>query len=238
MDIERLRFSLSRTGLSNTEIQYICDSATGAINQVLLDIVSGAVSEAIDYALGIGADEFIDDVQVLPDSSGLYQISTHSGNLDYSKDAKEMLPLLLKNAKISQDGHRYKTIPIQKKENQVEHSMFSVLQSRQDVLDEARTALSERIASRKQQLGDALKINLSKQVSAAHTVRDAAKVKTGEVEFKTASDRQDPSTAWVIPEKNADMSDYISQLNQKILDQGRESVRNLVDYYQSQYAGV
>jgi hypothetical protein len=42
----------------------------------------------------------------------------------------------------------------------------------------------------------------------------------------------------VIPEKNADMSDYISQLNQKILDQGRESVRNLVDYYQSQYAGV
>jgi hypothetical protein len=238
LDIERLRFALSRNQVSNIEIQYICDDATSDINEALLSIVSNAISEALNHAINIGADDFIDDVQVLPDSNGLYQISTHSGVTDYSKDKKEMLPHLLKNAETAQDGSRYKVIPIQQKDTRVEHSMFSVLQSRQDMQDDARAALRDRAANRRAGITDVLRANLAKQASAAHIASNSLHTKSGPIEFKTASDKQDASTAWVIPEKEADMSEYIQDLNRQILDQAREAIRGIVDSYHASYVGI
>ena len=238
LDIERLRFALSRNQVPNIEIQYICDDAEGEINETLLSIVSNAVSEAIDHALDIGADGFIDDVQILPDSNGLYQISTHSGILNYSKPEKQMLSHLLKNAKTSQDGHKYKVIPISQNDTRVEQSMFSTLQARQDAMDDSRAALREQARNRKLGITEALRVNISKQTSAARTVRSGSHAKTGAVEFRTASDRQDPLKAWVIPEKEADMSDYIQELNNKIADQAREAIKQLIDSYYSQYVGA
>jgi len=235
LDIERLRFALSRNQVPNIEIQYICDNATGEINEALLSIVSGAVGEALDYAVNIGADGFIDDVQILPDSNGLYQISTHSGIMDYSKDKEEMLPHLLKNAKTAQDGSRYKVIPIPQKDTKVEHSMFSVLQSRQDAQDDARAALRDRVNNKRAGITDVLQANLAKQASAANTVRSTSHVKSGTVEFRTASDKQDASKAWVIPEKEADMSEYVQDLNRRILDQARDVIKSVVDSYYSSY---
>jgi predicted RNA binding protein with dsRBD fold (UPF0201 family) len=235
LDLERLRFALSRNQVSNLQIQYICDEAEGEINEALLSIVSSAVSEALDHAIEIGADAFVDDIQVLPDANGFYQISTHSGNMNYSKESKEMLLHLLKNAKTSQDGHRYKVIPLSQKDTKVEQSMFSVLQARQDAMDDARAALREQAKNRRMGITEALRINVSKQATAAHTVRSSSHAKSGHVEFRTASDRQDPMKDWIIPAKEADMGDYIQDLNRKIVDQARESIKALIDSYYSSY---
>jgi hypothetical protein len=235
LEVERLRFSLSRSQLPNNDIQNICDAATKDINEVLLDIVSNAVNEAIDYALEIEANDFIDDVQVLPDADGLYRISTHSGILDYSKDSQQMLPKLLQNAKTSKDGHKYKVIPIPKKEIKVEHSMFSVLQARQDAVDTARAALREQATNRKLGIAEALRTNLSQQVAAAHTSRGSSKGSIGGVEFKTVSDKQDASKSWVIPEKSADMTDYIDGLNRRMADTARSAIEELLESYYTSY---
>lgn len=235
LELERLRFSLSNIGLPTTDIQNIYDAANGDINEVLLDIVSNAANQAIDYALEIGANEFMDDIQVLPDASGYYSISTHSGITDYSRSAQEMLPHLLKNAKTSNDGHRYKVIPIRKKDSQVQQSMFSALQARQDNIDEARMAI--RAQSRKSGIADLLNTNLSKQASIAKAAKRVDSGRTGEVEFRTASDRQDPHNSWVIPGKKIDMTEYIQELNRRIADAANSAVNDIIDSYYVLYIG-
>lgn len=238
LDLERLRQALSRSQFSNIEIQYICDNAKGEIDEAILSIVSSAVGQAIDYAIDIGADEFVNDVQIVPESNGLYQISTHSGIMNYSKDKKEMLEHLLRNAKVSKDGSRYKVIPISQKETKVQHSMFSTLQVRQDAMDESRKALRQQANLRREVMTDVLRTNLARQVSASQVVKNTLRTETGNKEFRTASDKQDPSAAWVIPKKEADMSDYIYELNQSIILQSRETIESLINYYYSSYVGT
>jgi len=232
LSIERLRHSLMSSRMPNIEVQQICESAQGDINEALLTLVTNAITEAIDYAISIGADDFINDVQVISNFDNLYQISTHSGNLDYSKEEVEMLPSLLKNAKVSQDGHRYKVIPMQKKEK-VEHSMFSVLQSRQDMANENREALRSKAG-----IAAAIRANLTRQTLSARAGQSESHIKTGEVQFRTATDKQDPSKSWVIPAKPADMSQYIEDLNMRISQQSYESVDSIINYYYSSYVGA
>jgi len=235
LTIERLRFSLSNIGLPNIDIQYICDAANNDINAILLDVVSNAANQAIDYAIEIGANEFVDDIQILPDANGYYSISTHSGTMDYSKQAQEMLPHLLKNAKTSKDGHRYKVIPIRKKSNQVQQSMFSALQDRQDNIDELRATLNTK--NRKTGIADALRESLSKQASAAKAARKFEGSKTGNVEFRTASDKQDPHSSWVIPEKKLDMTEYVHELNNQIANSVSNAISDIIDSYYESYIG-
>ena len=235
LHISRLRSELSLNGLSSLESQYICDEAEDRINEAVLSIVSNAVNSAIDYAVNIGANDFVEDVQIVPDSNGLYQISTHSGMLDYSKPEQQMLSKLLSNADTSADGHRYKVIPIPQKDTRVEQSMFSMLQNRQDSIDNSRAALREQAKNRKTDIGSALKESIAQQAAAVRATREAAKTKTGPVEFRTASDRQDPLKAWVIPEKEADMTDYIQDANKSIIDQSNQAISEIMDSYYSSY---
>ena len=236
-EVERLRSSLRNIQMPDSEASQICGSATDDISQILLDIVSNAVSEAVDYAVELGADKFVDDIQVLPDAGGLYRISTHSGTADYSKPRQEMLPSLLKNAKTSSDGNRYKVIPMRGKETKVERSMFSALQERQDAIDTARTVLREQAKNKKHAITDALGLNLSKQVAAAKMGSSTSTQRSGEVEFRTASDKQDAGTSWVIPEKEADMTEYLQNLNNRILDTANGAIQDLMRSYYRSYVG-
>lgn len=235
LDIERLRFDLSQSGMNSQDVFRICDDVTKEINEYIANLISNAITEAIDHALNIGADDFIDDIQVLEDSNGIYQISSRTGNLDYSQDPKEMLPHLLKNADINQHGDRYKIIPIQQKSNQVEHSMFSMMQKRQDLQDDARDALRDRAMSKRAGLVETINSNLAKQAFIAKTEREARNEKSGDVEFRTASSRQDASKSWVIPAKEADMTDFIKELNMTILQQSNDGIDSIINEYYSIY---
>jgi hypothetical protein len=235
LEIERFRSDLYRAGTDSQEAQTICDALLGDINEMLVELVSNNVSSALDYALEIGADEFVDDIQVLPDYNGVYTISSHSGNLDYSKDAQEMLPNLLKNAEVSKDGSRHKVIPMQKKDVQVQQSMFNMLQARKDAQDAARDALRKHTADKRLGVAAAIREDLSRQLGAIHTSKQATSTRSSDVEFRTASDKQDPHTSWVIPAKQADMTDYIRDLNRQLVDASLAGISNIIDSYYSSY---
>ena len=238
LEIQKLRLSLRQNGdMDFSTIDSICDEATEAINNTVVSIVSEAVSEAIDYALSIGAKEFIDDIQVLPNSSGIYQISTHSGILDYSKDSVQNLPNLLQNAKVSESGHRYKVIPIQQKDSKVERSMFSMLQAQQDNIDEARNAIRKQAGHRKANLTEQLNDSLSRQITGAKATANIPTTRSGPIEFRTATDRQDSSSAWVIPRKEMNMEMYIQDLNRKLLTHTEHVIIRITDEYSSMYGG-
>jgi hypothetical protein len=224
--------------MPNQEIQYTCDSAIGEIHSAVSNIIDGAINSAVNHAIEIGADGFIDEIQILENSDGIYQISTHSGILDYSIEEKQMLPALLSNAKTSKDGSKYKVIPIRDKGTPTPRSSFSVSQLQQDGIDESRAALRDVAASKRLGITDTLKANLSKQAAdmrAAHTNHSD---RTGTLNFRTATDKQDPSTAWVIPRKEIDMTDFISDLNRQIDSDSRESTTQILNNYYYRYVGV
>jgi hypothetical protein len=146
-----------------------------------------------------------------------------------------MLSKLLTNANTSADGHRYKVIPIEQKENRVEQSMFSMLQNRQNAINASREILREQIGSRKLSIESAIRENIAQQASVIRVIGEVKKSKTGHKEFRTASDRQDPLKAWVIPEKEADLTDYIQDTNKSIIDQSNQVIDEIINSYYSSY---
>lgn len=229
VEIDRLRSSLIYSGVDSLEAYDICDLATQDINDMLADLVSSAMDQALSHAIDIGAEEFVDDVQIVPDANGLYKISTHSGNLDYSRDKKEMLPHLLKNAEISKSGNRYKVIPLKDKKKTA-NSMFTMLQAKQDIIDETRQAIREHAKNKSLGINRKLRTDLgsNQTTSQAHPE---------EVQFRTASDKQNPGVSWVIPEKDADMTAYISELNQQLAQQASQSIIDIVESYYLTHVG-
>lgn len=239
LELDKLRYELRSHDWLDTEIDSICDMASDDFNEIILDVVSNAVAEAVDFATDLGAEEFVDEVQVTPDANGFFRISTHSGRTDFSRERQQMLPHLLKNAETSETGHRYKVIPVtQKQENKVELSMFSVLQARQNAIDSARAALRDKMggsrSARANTMADAFRQSMHGQLA---TKRRELKVSTpkSEVTFRTASDKQNPATSWVIPEKDMDMTSYLTELNQRIAETITDSVKIILDSYRAQY---
>src|SRR5687768_16788256 len=142
-EINRLRYYLTQKNWLPHEVDQICDLVSRDVNEVILDIVASAVADATEYAESIGASEFIDEMDVI-EVGGSFMVTTISGKLDYSQPEKQMLPHLLKNAKTSADGSRYRVIPVGgKKTETIPANIFSVLQDRQSRLREARAALQQ-----------------------------------------------------------------------------------------------
>lgn len=232
IEVDRLRSSLVYAGMDNNQANDICDLASESIVEMLADLVSGFVDQALSYAIDIGADEFVNDIQIIPDAHGLYKISTHSGNMDYSRERKEMLPNLLKNSKVSKSGNRYKVIPMGDK-NKTAHSMFSVLQAKQDIIDETRQAIREQARNKSLGITRDLRAGVYQKLD-----RPTSQPHSEDVEFRTASDKQNPGTSWVIPEKDADMTSYINELNQQLIQQATESITDIIESYRSEYIGT
>lgn len=232
-EVDRFRSYLTSIDYAYNDIYAICDELTIAINEGVFDIVSGAVDEALDYAISIKADEFVDDIQVLPDASGYYSISSRSGTLDYSKESQRMLPHLLKNAETGSSGNRYKVIPV--KGARVQSSMFSMLQQKQDEMDEARIAIRNKAKERKADITGSLQEYALKRTNSISSANKAVESAAGQPNFRTASDKQDPSTSWVLPEKDIDMTSYIHELNSRILTMSDQTVSDIVNSFYKEY---
>jgi hypothetical protein len=56
------------------------------------------------------------------------------------------------------------------------------------------------------------------------------------VDFRTASEKQDPDTTWVIPAKEMDMTGYLMDMNKRIQDNIYQSVMFIVESYEKEFA--
>lgn len=260
-EINRLRSFLGQRGWMQSEIDEICDLAANDINEVILDIVSNAIAEITDYAIDIGAEEFIEDIDIIDTGSG-YMISTISGKTDYSIREMRMLPDLVKNGEVSADGDRYRVIPIggrssgnrddsaRESISTVEHNkfegrqardIFAILQQKDSVLQQARrninqNALNNR-SERAQKLANHWKdIIKNKAQQRAISVQSKRAERAANPEFRTASEKQDPQTQWVIPAKEMDMTGYIMDTNKRIQDDIYESVTLVISSYEKEFA--
>jgi hypothetical protein len=260
-EINRLRSFLGQRGWMQSEIDEICDLVANDINEVILDIVSNAIAETTDYALDIGAEEFIEDIDIIDTGSG-YMISTISGKTDYSVPEMKMLPDLVKNGEVSADGDRYRVIPIggrssdnrddnaqegistvgrNKFENRQARDIFTMLQQKDATLQQARRNINQNALNNRSQRAQALASHwrdVIKSRTQQHTssVQSKRAGQDANPEFRTASEKQDPQTQWVIPAKEMDMTGYIMDMNKRIQDGIYESVMFIISSYEKEFA--
>ena len=236
------------------EIEDLIEGAYKEVQESILLQVSASITELSEYALNLGAEEFLVDMSVEETASG-WQIGTMSGVLDYSTQPIQMLPRLLSNAKTSKSGELYKVVPINKDKRQDEKTsttdIFTAMKRRQDKIDTARAELHRRVSVRNERsrvLADQFTDILAQQMaSSQRNISEALDQKqmrenssSGEtkVEFRTATSKQNPETDWVIPGKDLDMSDKVRQVNDDLSFSQRETVINAMQQLREHYDTV
>jgi hypothetical protein len=237
-EINRLRQSLKFKNLSNEVIDSICDDVAREISDLTSDLLAQAMSEAVQSGKSA---EFIQEVRSTRDG-GTFSVSTDSGKTNFTEAPFPMLPKMLQNAKIAKDGSLYKVIPVKRKGS---------MPSRTAVTTEAalgeieRARIASKVDRTNQNRGssspDAMRgmDTLSAMQAISKSRQKVEKYPTGTnsqtVDFRTASSKQDPSTQWVHPGREADMTRELQNINANLHDSIDNIILQIISKYEGQF---
>lgn len=216
--LNRLKSDLISRGYSFNEVEGIVEEAAREIDAQTRDLVADAISQAQDAAESISATEFLNQIN-LNTSSGYIEISTDSGQLDFSTPPVPMLPWLLKGAKTSKSGNQYRIVPIGKSDG------YSV-----PVKD-----VSSGIASIKNgsSIADtALMIAKDFGLSSSR-VQKKIKDPSPAQDFKTASTAQEGMGMWIKKATEKDMRPAIDDINHQLRSKIEETCIAVINKYRS-----
>jgi len=202
--VSQLRLYLSSRGVSQDTIETIIDSINSSAQSQIASILENNVFAASQRAEEMRAKGFISEIVVRPTGSGL-EITTDSGNHDFSKQPFPMLDRLLAKGKVSKDGSMYKTIPIgsnNKNMTTVVKDVAAGVSSIRDSNDKPRS-LTEAVNSMAQSFG----------LGARPMIKTSESKPQSQVQFRTASSKQDRNTQWVQPGIDADMTPILNEIN-------------------------
>lgn len=227
MEIEGLR---QRLRLRNID-EYVIDDIIVQVARDISDASTDLLADAMEDAVRAGQDKrsfkFINEVKVIQDSNN-FRIGTDSGKTDFSEPPFPMLPKLLKNAKIAQDGSQYKVIPIRAKGDNTAGGRTSVTtEAALKNINESRRAAKEARDARDDGYVGTLTPDAMKGMStfaALQAINEARKsfptmtTKSTEpvMAFRTASSKQDPNTKWVNPGKSVNMDTALHDINSRL----------------------
>ena len=191
-------------------------SAAEEISDAVRSIVEDAVHQAESIGAAMKADEFLAQIR-LDSNSGYVEISTDSGQLNFSTPPVPMLPWLLKNAKTAEDGSRYKVIPV---------GGGSVSSKPKPMAKDIAAGLNAMSAERSSATGMAEKMAAAFGVAAATGASERQEPRSlAKPEFRFASSKQDATRQWVAPPKDLDMTGAVMSINASI----RSSIDQVCD---------
>jgi len=239
-EIAKLRYYLDDRGWLPQEIEEVLDLASRDINETILDVISNAVAETTDYALDMGAEEFVEDITVVEIGTG-FMITTQSGQTNYSTPERQMLHDLTKNGKVSEDGHRYKVIPVGGKRSLTRPTnIFGQMQEQQREQQDARASLLEsnmdKRTAKAQHMAGHFRSIISSRLEAMQANKSKQSNSYGEPEFRTASTKQDPAESWVVPAKDMDMTGYLMDMNSRIEATISGAISFIIESYEKEFA--
>lgn len=243
-EIDRLRQTLVTKGLTAKEAEEVSNLAKQDMEVAIGSLVENAVNQAAEAGLSIGAEEFVGEIKVM-NAGGSFKVGTVSGKTDFSLPPFPMLPHLLKNAKTAKDGSRYKVIPIGKKtpssggpkqrlltlfevQRDMNNQQIADVEQRKQILKEARNLTLTAGSGEFSGLAKARQLLANKR----EQERQDSKQPQGEIEYRTASSKQDPNNSWVLPEKKMDMTFILDEINRRLEDDIQNTVRSIVHQYE------
>ena len=241
-EIDRLRQRLRVKNLSESVIDDICDDVSREISMVTADILADAMSQAVKVGGDLSSTDMINELKAVR-TGPTFEIITDSGRTDFSEPPFPMLPKLLKNAKIAQDGSLYKVIPLKKKSSS--NRMAVTIEAALENINVARRiAKEQRDAEKETRSGfispDAMKgMDTFSAMQAINRSRQKQQ-KMGQptspvVEFRTASSKQDASTQWVMPAKQRDATGPLREINMNMHDDIDRAIESIIREHEGFY---
>lgn len=205
-ELDRLRSSLQMKGVEVSIVDVIVKKAKSEIDALIQMHGQAAIDEAVQAGAQKESADFINQVRF---DVANFQITTDSGELDFSEPPKPHLPHLLQNAKPMKDGSGvYKVIPVGKPGNKPSFTG--------DIMDEQRRINAERLESARKQ-SRAIAPTGSKQ------------------QFRVATSKQDPTSQWVLPGKDANFTEEVGSINQNLRAVLDEGIRDIIQGYLDMY---
>ncbi len=207
LELQRLKSFLLSKGLHEEIVESIVREAQDEISLELSRVLDNALEQAVEAGVEKRSIEFINEIRPRPDA---FILETESNTTNFSRPPKPMLDALLSNAKPKKDGTGvYKVIPVG---------------------GEPKTPRQPMYAS----IFDAQKAEIVKRKEAA-IAASRARAPKGSVVFRTASSSQDRSTQWVLPAKEADFTDILSNINSNLQLERDNIVMSIIRKYEDMY---
>jgi hypothetical protein len=201
-ELEKLRLTLRNKGLDARAVESIVKKAGDEISSAFQEQAEAAMQLAIESGVQQRSADFINELTL--DSVNM-ELTTESGNMEFTEPPFPMLPRLLQNAKPMKDGSGvYKVIPVGtpgKDRPKVSTSIY----------DSWKQINAERIE------------NARKQYQA---------LAPKESKFRTATSKQDANTQWVKPAQTKDFSQDVSSINAELAKTMEGIVRDIVRSYE------
>jgi hypothetical protein len=236
-EIARLRQSLKFKNLPDQIIDSICDDVAREISDITSDLLAQAMSDAVSF--GESAD-FIQEVRSVRDGA-TYSITTDSGKMDFSEAPFPMLPKMLQNAKIAKDGSLYKVIPVKRKGSTPSRTAITTEAALTNI-ENARVAAKQDRTNQNRSVSSPDAMRGMDTLSAMQAIsKSRQKVEkypsnpSGQVDFRTASSKQDPTTQWVHPGKQANMTSVINNINANLHDSIDNAILEVIRKYEGQF---
>lgn len=203
-EIERLRATLRSRGLSESQIEIIANKAR---TEIIAEFELHA-NEAMEQAVTSGVQQnSVDFINELRPNAITMELMTDSGNTEFTEPPFPMLPWLLKNAKPNKDGSGvYKVIPI----GGPSKSKPSIVGN---IFDAQKQIMAQRAEDAKRQY-------------------DIVAPKKSVTQFRTASSKQSATTQWVKPEKKADFTEELKNLNINLRESMNEIIARVISSYE------
>jgi hypothetical protein len=201
-ELEQLRYTLRNKGLDSSSVETIVSNASREINAAFTQQAEAAMQLAIESGVEKRSAEFINELQM--DNVNM-ELTTESGNMEFTEPPYPMLSRLLQNAKPMKDGSGvYKIIPVGGPSgNRPKVST--------NIYDAMKKINAERIESAKKQYSS---------------------VSPKESKFRTATSKQDASTQWVKPVQTKDFSQEMRSINNELVRTMDSIVRDIIRSYE------
>jgi len=235
LELERLKHSLRAKGIADSMIEIIVKRAVDEIDGIIVDAVAAAVSDAVSAGIRADAKDFIAELR--PTRMGnSFVIATDSGRTDFSNPPFPLLPWLLKNPKIAKDGSLYKVIPVGKPSKQ---KLTDITQIQTSIDDTRKQARQRGTMSGNDVFMGATTFSGDFAAQKAYTrefkTNQAIEKSTGKQSFRTASSKQNPSSQWVLPAQDKDMTKALTDINNTLKDTIEGAIASVVRFYVESY---
>jgi len=239
-EIDKLKQVLRQKNMPETIIQEICNDVARDISSATADLLADAMISAVNAGGDVSSSEFVSEVLSVR-SGHSFNVETSSGKQNFSEPPFPMLPKLLKNAKISKDGNAYRVIPISNKSGPssavtTEAAIRNINEARQTAKDERDAKNKEKSSSLTADPMAGMEVLATIQgVGRPSPQRRQSKIKEGSITFRTASSKQDASVSWVMPAKNADLTEKLRDINNNLQDSIDRVILDVVNRYSGMY---
>lgn len=239
-EIDKIKQILRQKNIPEYTIQDICGDIARDISSATADLLADAMIEAVNAGGEVSSAEFASEVLSMRNGH-TFSVDTSSGKQDFSEPPFPMLPKLLKNAKISKEGEAYRVIPISNKSGPssgvtTEAAIRNINQARQLAKDErdARDKGSK-IATTPDPMAGMEILAAIQGAGRPSPQKRESKLKEGSITFRTASSKQDASVSWVMPAKNANLTDRLRDINNNLQDSIDRVILDIINRYSGMY---